>query len=76
MRGKSDPNFPGPIALTQWEPCVIIKFVSRMLVTGRSAVWLARLPWEQEAGGSNPLAPTTFTDDGSPACSMTGGTML
>ncbi len=27
---------------------------------GRGAVWLARLPWEQEAGGSNPLAPTIF----------------
>ena len=25
--------------------------------TGRSAAWLARLPWEQEVGGSNPLAP-------------------
>ena len=31
------------------------------LVTGRSAVWLARLPWEQEVGGSNPLAPTIST---------------
>jgi hypothetical protein len=28
---------------------------------GRSAAWLARLPWEQEVGGSNPLAPITRT---------------
>ena len=25
---------------------------------GRSAAWLARLPWEQEVGRSNRLAPT------------------
>src|SRR5215218_757257 len=27
--------------------------------TGRSAAWLARLLWEQEAGGSNPPVPTS-----------------
>ena len=27
---------------------------------GRSAAWLARLPWEQEVGRSNRLAPTMF----------------
>ncbi len=27
-------------------------------VSGRSAAWLARLPWEQEVVGSNPTAPT------------------
>jgi hypothetical protein len=30
--------------------------------TGRSAAWLARLPWEQEATGSNPVAPILFTE--------------
>ena len=28
--------------------------------SGRGAAWLARLLWEQEVGGSNPLAPTRF----------------
>jgi hypothetical protein len=28
--------------------------------SGRSAAWLARLVRDQEAGGSNPLAPTIF----------------
>ncbi len=27
-------------------------------MSGRSAAWLARLPWEQEVGRSNRLAPT------------------
>src|SRR5258706_10616390 len=29
-------------------------------LSGRSAAWLARLVRDQEAGGSNPLAPTIF----------------
>jgi hypothetical protein len=29
-------------------------------MSGRSAAWLARLPWEQEVGRSNRLAPTIF----------------
>jgi hypothetical protein len=29
-------------------------------ISGRSAAWLARLVRDQEVGGSNPLAPTTF----------------
>ncbi len=33
-------------------------YIEPFVFTGRSAVRLARLPWEQEAGGSNPLAPT------------------
>ena len=30
-------------------------------MSGRSAAWLARLPWEQEAGRSNRLAPTILS---------------
>ena len=32
--------------------------------SGRSAAWLARLPWEQEVGRSNRLAPTIFFEVG------------
>lgn len=28
------------------------------LILGHSEVWLSRLPWEQEAVGSNPTVPT------------------
>src|SRR5439155_2802477 len=33
-------------------------FAPRLSRAGRGAVWLARLVWEQEAGGSNPTVPT------------------
>ena len=33
---------------------------SECVTSGRSAAWLARLVRDQEAGGSNPLAPTIF----------------
>ena len=49
------------------QPCLYdnISFVSPMarILAGRSAVWLARLPWEQEVGGSNPLAPTRDAEE-------------
>ena len=32
-----------------------------IILSGRSAAWLARLPWEQEVVGSNPTAPTIYT---------------
>ncbi len=30
-------------------------------MSGRSAAWIAHLPWAQGVGGSNPLAPTKMT---------------
>ena len=35
-----------------------------MFFSGSGAAWLARLPWEQEVGGSNPLSPIAPSDDG------------
>ena len=36
------------------------RFFIHTVLSGRSAAWLARLPWEQEVAGSNPAAPTTY----------------
>ena len=38
------------------------------IFSGRSAAWLARLPWEQEVGRSNRLAPTIFLSGISDSC--------
>ena len=40
--------------------CYKLKFDN--IRTGRSAAWLARLPWEQEVGRSNRLAPTSTAE--------------
>ena len=39
--------------------CLFLENVLIISIAGRSADWLAHLPWEQGVGGSNPLAPTT-----------------
>ena len=46
MRRRPSDGFAGPAE------------TPRIGTTGRSAAWLAHLLWEQEAGGSNPPAPT------------------
>ncbi len=33
-----------------------------LFLSGRSAVWLAHLVWDQGVEGSNPFAPTTFME--------------
>src|SRR5690242_5533908 len=39
-------------------PLGLLSWRSGACLSGRSAAWLARLVRDQEAGGSNPLAPT------------------
>ena len=39
-------------------PFPIPPYFFAFFYSGRSAVWLAHLPWAQGVGGSNPLAPT------------------
>ena len=34
------------------------------ILTGCSVVWLARLIWDQEVAGSNPVTPTFFKKSG------------
>ena len=43
--------------------CIKLRFnLSALKGSGRSAAWLARLPWEQEVECSNHSAPTTLKD--------------
>lgn len=36
----------------------LLRVCDRKYASGRSAAWIAHLPWAQGVGGSNPLAPT------------------
>lgn len=62
-------GFPGTPFLSIGHP-TLLGFVSRRFLsvlsfinTGRSAVWLARLVWNQEVAGSNPAVPILGVDD-------------
>jgi hypothetical protein len=53
----------GSTAQYDWLRSVVMRdklFAVVFKISGRSAAWLARLVRDQEAGGSNPLAPTTL----------------
>ena len=39
-------------------PLSLDQIYGKKAVSGRSAAWIAHLPWAQGVGGSNPLAPT------------------
>ena len=47
-----------PVVDYDRESCTLARYGGRAKRSGRSAVWLAHLLWEQGVGGSNPLAPT------------------
>ena len=49
------------LTTTVWEQIAFQYGRILRLCTGRSAAWLAHLPWAQGVGGSNPLAPITTT---------------
>ena len=50
----------GPFSCAILVLCVGSYFL-RVVLSGRSAAWLARLVRDQEVEGSNPFAPTTFS---------------
>ena len=39
-------------------PLSLNRVYGKQPMSGRSAAWIAHLPWAQGVGGSNPLAPT------------------
>jgi Flp pilus assembly CpaF family ATPase len=47
--------------------------ISNESLSGRGAVWLARLPWAQEVGGSNPLAPISLNKTHASRTAAAGG---
>ena len=55
------------LKVVAFQPALLYIIVLHMILprheSGRSAAWLARLPWEQEVVGSNPTAPTTIYKD-------------
>ena len=65
-RAHEPPEY-GPYSRVRFELCYsessirAIVSAPECLLSGRSAAWLARLVRDQEAGGSNPLAPTIFS---------------
>src|ERR1700722_1996476 len=50
----------GELCYSQCPTRAVFFSVPECMLSGRSAAWLARLVRDQEAGGSNPLAPTTL----------------
>ena len=38
-----------------------MSYTNQVIDSGHSAAWLACLVWDQEAGGSNPSAPTIIS---------------
>ena len=57
----------------------MIAKTTRTSAVPEGGAWLSlveRLLWEQDVGGSNPLAPTTFRDDASASFTWLVGTLM
>ena len=57
MSGRRNEN-PAVSGTRLYQKTVLCRSV--ILSSGRSSAWLERLVWDQEAAGSNPVAPTMF----------------
>jgi hypothetical protein len=55
-QAKADSTLCAALLDCYSKPRVLL--MQTLKTAGRSADWLAHLPWEQGVGGSNPLAPT------------------